>query len=61
MTSTVLITEAVLAAVTDGTDQLRYLPNDDIHPILAARRETSERHFIALMRRFVLPHRTTDA
>jgi NAD(P)-dependent dehydrogenase (short-subunit alcohol dehydrogenase family) len=53
--------EAIFAAATNGTDQLRYTPNDDIRPVLTARRETSEQNFIALMRGFFLPHRDTDA
>ena len=54
------VVETIFAAVTDGTDQLRYLPNDDIRPILTARRESSEQDFIALMRGFFLPHNRND-
>jgi hypothetical protein len=50
------VVEAIFAAATDGTDRLRYTPNDDIRPILTARRESSERDLIALMLSFFLPH-----
>jgi NAD(P)-dependent dehydrogenase (short-subunit alcohol dehydrogenase family) len=50
------VVEAIFAAATDGADQLRYIPNDDIRPILTARRESSEQDFIELMRSFFLPH-----
>ena len=49
------VVEAIFAAATDGTDQLRYIPNDDIRPILTARRESSEQDFIKLMRSLFLP------
>jgi NAD(P)-dependent dehydrogenase (short-subunit alcohol dehydrogenase family) len=55
------VVEAIFAAATDGTDQLRYMPNDDIRPLLKARRESSEQDFIALMRGFFLPHPSTNA
>jgi NAD(P)-dependent dehydrogenase (short-subunit alcohol dehydrogenase family) len=55
------VAEAIFAAATDGTDQLRYMPNDDIRFILTARRESSERDFIALVRRYFLPHPGPDA
>jgi hypothetical protein len=42
------VVDAIFAAATDGTDQLRYTPNDDIRPVLTARREASEREFMAL-------------
>jgi NAD(P)-dependent dehydrogenase (short-subunit alcohol dehydrogenase family) len=49
------VVQAIFAAATDGTDQLRYTPTDDIRPVLAARRETSEQNFIAIVRSFFLP------
>lgn len=49
------VAEAIFAAATDGTDQLRYQPTDDITPIIKARREASEQDYIALMRGFFLP------
>jgi NAD(P)-dependent dehydrogenase (short-subunit alcohol dehydrogenase family) len=55
------VVEAIFAAATDGTDQLRYTPNDDIRPLLTARRESSEREFIALMRGFFLPRPSSNA
>jgi NAD(P)-dependent dehydrogenase (short-subunit alcohol dehydrogenase family) len=55
------VVEAIFAAATDGTDQLRYTPNDDIRPLLTARRESSEQDFIALMRGFFLPRPSTTA
>jgi NAD(P)-dependent dehydrogenase (short-subunit alcohol dehydrogenase family) len=55
------VVEAMFAAATDGTDQLRYMPNDDIRPLLTARRESSEQDFIALMRGFVLPRPSINA
>ena len=55
------VVEAIFAAATDGTDQLRHMPNDDISPLLTARRESSEQEFIALMRGFFLPRPSTSA
>jgi NAD(P)-dependent dehydrogenase (short-subunit alcohol dehydrogenase family) len=55
------VVEAIFAAATDETDQLRYMPNDDIRPILTARRECSEQDFIALMRSFFLSRLSTNA
>lgn len=46
------VAESIFAAATDGTDQLRYEPNDDTRPLLAARRESSEETYMALMRNF---------
>ncbi|SDM52263.1 Short-chain dehydrogenase [Catalinimonas alkaloidigena] len=36
------VVEAMYEAATDGKDQLRYAPTDDIQPLLQARRSTSE-------------------
>jgi hypothetical protein len=53
------VVEAMFAAATSGTHQLRYMPNDDIRPILTARRASSEQYFTALMRDFFLSHPTS--
>lgn len=50
------VAEAIFAAATDGTDQLRYEPNSDTRPLLAARRESSEEAYMTLMRSFNRPH-----
>jgi hypothetical protein len=50
--------EAIFTAATDGTDQFRYQPTDDISPIIKARRESSEAAYIALMRGFFMPQLT---
>ena len=39
------VVAAIFAAATDGTDQLRYTPTNDIAPILNARRSTSEAEY----------------
>jgi NAD(P)-dependent dehydrogenase (short-subunit alcohol dehydrogenase family) len=44
------VAEAIFAAATDGTTQLRYTPTKDIAPMIKARRETSEEEYIAMMR-----------
>jgi len=49
------VVEAIFAAATDGTDQLRYQPTDDITAFVAARRETSEQNYIAMTRSLFLP------
>jgi NAD(P)-dependent dehydrogenase (short-subunit alcohol dehydrogenase family)/AraC-like DNA-binding protein len=43
------------AAASDGTDQLRYVATEDIKPLVRARRETSEREYMAFMRSQFLP------
>jgi NAD(P)-dependent dehydrogenase (short-subunit alcohol dehydrogenase family) len=53
------VVEAIFAAVTDGTDRFRYLPTDDIKPLVTARRESSEAEYIALMRSLFLPKNIT--
>lgn len=40
----------LIAAATDGSDQLRYVATDDILPRAKARRETSEPEHMAFMR-----------
>jgi NAD(P)-dependent dehydrogenase (short-subunit alcohol dehydrogenase family) len=49
------VAEVLYAAATDGTDQLRYVATDDIKPLVAARRETSEAEYISFMHERVLP------
>jgi NAD(P)-dependent dehydrogenase (short-subunit alcohol dehydrogenase family) len=49
------VAEVIFAAATDGTDQLRYVATDDIKPLVAARRETSEAEYIAFMRARMAP------
>jgi NAD(P)-dependent dehydrogenase (short-subunit alcohol dehydrogenase family) len=44
------VAEVIYQAATDGTDQLRYVATDDIKPLVAARRETSEQAYMALVR-----------
>ena len=39
---------AIFTAATDGSNQLRYSPNNDIQPLLNARRATSEQDYRAL-------------
>jgi NAD(P)-dependent dehydrogenase (short-subunit alcohol dehydrogenase family) len=43
------VAQGIYAAATNGTDQLRYSPTNDIQPILNARRSTSEQECRALM------------
>lgn len=47
------VAEVILSAATDGTDRLRYVATEGIRPLVAARRETSEEAYMALMRREV--------
>jgi NAD(P)-dependent dehydrogenase (short-subunit alcohol dehydrogenase family) len=49
------VAEVIFTAATDGTDQLRYVATDDIKPLVAARRETSEAEYLAFMRDRVGP------
>jgi len=44
------VAEVVFTAATDGSGQLRYVATDDIKPLVAARRETSEAEYLAFMR-----------
>lgn len=49
------VAEVVFTAATDRTDQLRYIATDDIRPLVAARRESSEAEYLAFMRQRVAP------
>jgi NAD(P)-dependent dehydrogenase (short-subunit alcohol dehydrogenase family) len=49
------VAEVIFTAATDGTDQLRYVATDDIKPLVAARRETSEDKYMAFMRGQFMP------
>jgi NAD(P)-dependent dehydrogenase (short-subunit alcohol dehydrogenase family) len=49
------VARVVFAAATDGTDQLRYVATEDIKPWVRARRETSEREYMATMRAQLVP------
>jgi hypothetical protein len=44
------VAAAIFAAATDGADQIRYIGAEEIKPLVAARRETSEAEHVALMR-----------
>jgi NAD(P)-dependent dehydrogenase (short-subunit alcohol dehydrogenase family) len=44
------VAEVIYTAATDGTDQLRYVATEDIKPLVAARRETSEAEYMGFMR-----------
>jgi NAD(P)-dependent dehydrogenase (short-subunit alcohol dehydrogenase family) len=44
------VSECIYKAVTDGSDQLRYVATEDIKRFVRARRETCEAKFIRLMR-----------
>lgn len=44
------VVAAIFEAATDGTDQLRYAPTNDIAPLLSARRGSSEDEYRALTR-----------
>ncbi|WP_374652437.1 SDR family oxidoreductase [Dongia sp.] len=49
------VAEVIYAAATDRTDRMRYVATDDIKPLVAARRETSEAEYLAFMRARVTP------
>jgi NAD(P)-dependent dehydrogenase (short-subunit alcohol dehydrogenase family) len=49
------VAEVIFTAATDGTDQLRYVATEDIKPLVAARRETSEAEYLRFMRERVAP------
>jgi NAD(P)-dependent dehydrogenase (short-subunit alcohol dehydrogenase family) len=49
------VAEVIFSAVTDGTHQLRYVATDDIKPLVAKRRETSEAEYIGFMRGQFMP------
>jgi NAD(P)-dependent dehydrogenase (short-subunit alcohol dehydrogenase family) len=44
------VAKVIFEAATDGTNQLRYVATADIVPLVKARRETSEKEYIELMR-----------
>lgn len=44
------VAEVIYTAATDGTDRLRYVATKDIAPLVAARRETNEDNYMAMMR-----------
>jgi hypothetical protein len=44
------VASVIFEAATDGTDQFRYVATEDIKPLVAARRETSEARYIKFMR-----------
>lgn len=49
------VAEVIFTAATDSTDQLRYVATEDIKPLVAARRETSEAEYLAFMRARMAP------
>jgi NAD(P)-dependent dehydrogenase (short-subunit alcohol dehydrogenase family) len=44
------IAQGIFDAATDGSEQLRYVLSEDIRPMVEARRGSSEREYMALMR-----------
>jgi NAD(P)-dependent dehydrogenase (short-subunit alcohol dehydrogenase family) len=44
------VAEVIIEATTDRSDRLRYVATDDIRPLVAARRETSEEEYRAFIR-----------
>jgi NAD(P)-dependent dehydrogenase (short-subunit alcohol dehydrogenase family) len=44
------VAKVIFEAATDGSDRLRYVATEDIKPLVAARRETSEAEYIKFMR-----------
>lgn len=44
------VAAVIYEAATDGADRLRYVATEDIKPMVAARRETSEEEYIRFMR-----------
>ena len=49
------VAEVIHTAATDGTDRLRYVATEDIKPLVAARRESSEDEYLTFMRERVAP------
>lgn len=49
------VAEIIFEAATDKTDRLRYVATEDIKPLVAARRESSEDAYLAFMRERFLP------
>jgi NAD(P)-dependent dehydrogenase (short-subunit alcohol dehydrogenase family) len=54
------VAQAIFDAATDETDQLRYLPTENIRPLVTARRETSEKDYMALTLGIFLPRPVTN-
>lgn len=51
------VAEVIYRAATDGTNQLRYVATEDIKPMIAMRRGTSEAEYMAYMRERFAPPR----
>lgn len=49
------VAAVIYEAAVDGKDQLRYVATDDIKPLVAKRRETSEEEYMAFMRESMSP------
>ena len=49
------VASAIFEAATDGSNRLRYIPTDDIRPLVDARRGATEEHYQALVNRAFLP------
>lgn len=49
------VAKVIFEAVTDGTQQLRYVATEDIRPLIDARRATSEETYIKFMRDTFMP------
>jgi NAD(P)-dependent dehydrogenase (short-subunit alcohol dehydrogenase family) len=49
------VASVIFEATTDPSDQLRYVATSDIVPLVEARRQTSEREYMAFMRARVTP------
>lgn len=52
------VAEVIFQAATDDSDRLRYVATSDILPLVEARRQTSEREYMAFMRARVGPKLT---
>lgn len=50
------VAEVIFTAATDGKEQLRYVATDDIRPLIAKRRESSEEEYMAFMRERMSPN-----
>lgn len=44
------VAKVIYEAASDGSDQLRYVATEDIKPLIAARRESSEAEYMGMMR-----------
>lgn len=49
------VAEVIFTAATDMSDRLRYVATEDIAPLVAARRETSEERYLSAMRQKYRP------